>query len=92
VDQNHPEIVTALRKAGRLVQSLAGNGSGVCDLLVYRGPVSGVVGGRLFLLEVKDGNKPPSGRKLTPDQQEWIALGWPVVVVMSAEEALEATK
>lgn len=85
VDQNHAEIVTALRKAGRLVQSLAGCGCGVPDLLVHRG-------GRLWLLEVKDGNKPPSARKLTPDQEEWISQGWPVTVVMSAEEAIKATE
>lgn len=46
------------------VQSLAAVGKGVPDLLVgYRG--------RNFLLEVKDGKKPPSQIQLTPDQVEW---------------------
>lgn len=64
VDANHGEIVTALRKVGASVQSLAAVGSGCPDLLVgFRGCN--------FLIEVKDGAKPPSARKLTDDQTIW---------------------
>ena len=64
VDQNQSEIVAALRKIGATVQPLHGVGSGCPDLLVgYRGVN--------YLVEVKDGSKPPSARKLTPDQVEW---------------------
>ena len=64
VDQNQPEIVAALRKIGATVQPLHGVGAGCPDILVgYRG--------RNLLVEIKDGSKPPSARKLTPDQVEW---------------------
>ena len=82
VDENQPEIVKALRQAGATVQSLAAVGKGCPDLLVaYRG--------QNYLVEVKDGNKPPSARQLTPDQQKW-HNGWmsPVYVVDSVEHAL----
>lgn len=49
VDNNHAEIVSALRRAGCTVQSLAPVGNGCPDLLV------GVRGVNL-LLEVKSGN------------------------------------
>jgi Holliday junction resolvase len=83
VDANQTEIVQALRKAGATVQSLAATGCGVPDLLVG-------FGGATYLLEVKDGSKPLSARKLTPDQVEWHAnwKGGPLVVVESAEQAL----
>lgn len=84
VDQNHGIIVDALRKAGCSVQSLAAIGHGCPDLLVGRR------GWRnLFLLEVKDGSKSPSRRKLTEDQVRWRAK-WnsPVYTVTSVDEAL----
>lgn len=45
--------------------------------------------GGLWLIEVKDGEKPPSARKLTPDQIEW-HKNWasPVYVVNSVDEAI----
>ena len=64
VDANQDEIVQALRGIGCSVQLLHTVGKGCPDLLCgYRG--------RNVLLEVKDGSKPPSKRKLTPDEQEW---------------------
>jgi hypothetical protein len=84
VDDNHVEIVEALRGAGCSVQSLASVGKGVPDLLVgFRG--------RNTLLEVKDGSKKPSARKLTPDEQVWQSK-WSgqVVTVESVEQALKA--
>lgn len=64
VDENQAEIVSDLRALGCSVQPLHAVGGGVPDLLVG-------FGGKNFLLEVKDGNKSPSRRKLTPDQIEW---------------------
>lgn len=64
VDANQEQVVSALRGMGATVQSLAATGKGVPDLLVgYRS--------KNYLLEVKDGRKPPSERKLTPDQEIW---------------------
>jgi Holliday junction resolvase len=63
-DANQTQVISALRAAGATVQSLAAVGKGVPDLLVkYRE--------QLFLIEVKDGRKPPSARQLTPDQVKW---------------------
>lgn len=81
-DRNHPEIVKALRGAGCKVLDLGAVGNGCPDLLVNRGPET-------RFLEVKDGKKPPSARKLTPDQvefhREWEGR---VFVVTSVDEAL----
>jgi hypothetical protein len=63
-DRNQTEIVDALRRMGATVQSLAAVGKGTPDLLVG-------FEGETFLMEVKDGMKPPSARKLTPDQEVW---------------------
>ena len=83
IDANQNDIVNALRRAGATVQSLAANGQGVPDLLVG-------FKGQTFLFEIKDGAKPLSARKLTPDQVEWHKAwrGGPLVVVESAEQAL----
>ena len=84
VDANHHAIVQCLRSVGAHVESLAAVGGGIPDLLVgFRG--------RNWLLEVKDGRRPPSERRLNPAQQAWHAV-WAghVVVVRSPEEALRA--
>jgi hypothetical protein len=84
VDANHQMIVGGLRACGATVQSLAPVGAGCPDLLVgHRG--------RNLLLEIKDGRRPPSERKLTPDQQKWHA-DWQgaVIVVENVEQAVAA--
>lgn len=83
VDDNQNEIVDALRKAGCAVLSLAAVGKGCPDLLVQRAGIY------LYLLEVKDGSKPPSARRLTPDQKEFF-LSWNAYVVNDIAEALKA--
>jgi hypothetical protein len=82
VDQNQAAIVDALRSVGCSVVSLAAVGKGVPDLLVG-------LRSRNYLLEVKDGNKPPSARKLTEHQEAWHRT-WAgqVLTVTSAEDAL----
>lgn len=83
IDANHPEIVAALRAIGASVQSLASIGQGCPDLLVgYRGAN--------YALEVKDGNKPPSKRQLTPDELRWHRT-WAgnVYIVESPEHAIQ---
>ena len=83
VDANHVAVVAALRKAGATVQSLAGVGKGVPDLLVG-------IHGKTALLEVKDGAKVPSARRLTEDQLKWHAAwqGGTLAVVDGPEAAL----
>jgi len=83
IDANQEQVVSALRAAGATVQSLAGVGVGVPDLLVgYQG--------KTLLLEVKDGKKPPSERRLTEDQVRWHGAwrGGPLAVVDGVDAAL----
>ena len=84
IDDNHREIVRELERCFCDVLSLAAVGNGCPDLLVQRAGV-------LYLLEVKDGSKSPSRRRLTPLQQEFKAK-WrgKVHVVKSVGEALAA--
>ena len=85
VDDNQEEIVKALRSVGATVQTLAAVGKGVPDLLVgHRG--------RTILIEVKDGKKSPSERRLTEDQVKWHGSwrGGPVAIVTDVEGALRA--
>ncbi len=67
VDDNQRDLVAALRSFGCTVLPLHQLGHGVPDLLVRRPD------GSLALVEVKDGSKPPSARKLTPDEQQFAA-------------------
>ncbi len=64
VDDNQQEIVRLLRQLGCSVKSLAAVGGGCPDLLVG-------TQGKNLLIEVKDGAKAKSRRKLTTDQQEF---------------------
>ena|SRR5580765_1267170 len=82
-DRNQTEIVKALRQLGCSVRVISALGKGVPDLLCGRQC-------RNFLLEVKDGRKPFSGRQLTPDEQrfkdEWAGQ---YAIVESVEDAVE---
>jgi len=89
VDDNQAEIVAALRLAGCNVQSIAAVGRGCPDIIVG-------LKERVVLMEIKDGDKVPSARKLTQDEQAWHDL-WAdqrrsgaVVVVESVADARRA--
>ncbi len=63
-DANHRQIVDALRRCGATVLDLSNVGDGCPDLLVgFRG--------RNYLMEVKDGAKKPSQRRLRETQIEF---------------------
>jgi hypothetical protein len=68
-DRNHSEIINALRKIPNLsVFSTHEVGKGFPDIVIgYKGIN--------YLIEIKDGNKPPSARKLTDSEvkfhQDW---------------------
>jgi len=82
VDANQKRIVAALRKVGATVQHLHRLGKGCPDLLVGWQ-------GQNILMEVKDGSKPPSAQKLTPDEVKWCGQ-WRgrVLLVRDASEAV----
>ena len=83
IDANHEQVVLALRTAGATVQSLAATGKGVPDLLVG-------FQGKTLLMEIKDGRKAPSERRLTEDQLKWHGAwrGGPLAIVDSPDAAL----
>jgi Holliday junction resolvase len=82
IDDNQRDLVSTLRRAGCNVLSLAAVGNGCPDLLVYRAD-------NLYMLEIKDGKKVKSRRKLTPHQVTF-KKDWPVVVVTDIDSALQA--
>lgn len=83
VDANQRDVVQAFRSMGCSVQPLHTVGQGVPDLLC-------AIAGFNFLVEVKDGKKPPSAQKLTPDQINWHCQ-WraPVYIVNSVVQAAQ---
>jgi hypothetical protein len=80
-DANHQSVGDHLRKLGWSVLDLADAGDGVPDLAV-------AMPGFAALVEIKDGSKPPSARKLTPKEQK-VKDNWqgPYVVALSGEDA-----
>ena len=78
-DANELPIVQALRQMGCLVARL----DQPVDLLIYV-PMAQQ---RMHLVEVK-----VPGGKLNENQQDFIALGWPVHVIRSVDEAIELVK
>lgn len=84
IDANQPMIVQTLRDVGASVEPLHFVGGGFPDLAVgFRG--------QTFLLEIKDGSKPPSRRRLTDDELDWHRR-WAgqVAIVNNDREALVA--
>lgn len=83
-DGNHAEIVKALRKIpGVSVADTADLGDGFPDIAVG-------MAGKTYLFEIKNGELPPSKRKLTEAETKFFD-GWTghAAVVCSLDEALE---
>ena len=80
-DANEGDIIKAMRGEGAYVKVI--NDEGLFDLLVSHR-------GQTLLVEVKDGAKPPSARRLTDAEQkfhdEW--PGSDLYIVNSVEEAI----
>lgn len=83
-DLNQAEIVKALRGYGCSVWDTSNVGNGFPDLAIG-------IRKKVYLLEVKQDNVPPSQRKLTPDEANFFAT-WNghCAVVHNIEEALIA--
>jgi hypothetical protein len=83
-DRNHAEIINALRKIPNLsVFSTHEVGKGFPDIVIgYKGIN--------YLIEIKDGNKPPSARKLT-DAELQFHSNWKgqIKIVNNLDELLE---
>jgi threonine dehydrogenase-like Zn-dependent dehydrogenase len=85
VDSNQPEIVEALRRFGAAVL-VTSQLKGAMDLLVG-------YNGNTYIVEVKDGDKPPSQIKLTKGELKckamFEAVGVTYHVIKSVDEAIE---
>ena len=64
-DDNHQEIMDAFRAHGFSVADTSRLGQGFPDLVVAKLRMN-------ILVEVKDGKKPSSARKLTKDEQDFV--------------------
>ncbi len=84
VDANHSEIRGALRRAGVIVFDSSHIGDGFPDLVALHRRT-----GVIVFLEVKDGAKPPSARRLTEAEEDF-GKQFPVSVVLCVTEALAA--
>jgi len=84
VDANQQLIVNALRRVGCSVAVTSNLGGGFPDLVVGRA-------GHNYLMEVKDGDKPPSRQRLTEDEMRWHeAWRGQVYIVYGIDDALAA--
>ena len=77
VDDNTKAITEAFRRCGCLVHCTNGD----WDLSVSKF-------GQVVLIEVKDGKKSPSRRRLTPRSQKLIDEGWPIHKVETLDDVL----
>ena len=64
IDKNQPLLVQQMRKLGMSVFVTSAVGNGFVDAVAGFRNIN-------YLFEIKDPDKPPSGRKLTPDEQEF---------------------
>jgi hypothetical protein len=82
IDDNQREIVSTFRKIGASVQILSDVGRGCPDIIVG-------MFGKNFLVEIKNGKKPPSAQRLTEKEQSFFDT-WKghVCIVRSVEDAV----
>ncbi len=72
VDANQDDHVKTLTRVGAIVEVISNAGNGIPDLLVWVDDKlwdDEEPSGSWFLIETKDGKKPPSKRKLTKHQE-----------------------
>lgn len=69
IDSNQNEIVSHLREHGASVQIVSMVGKGCPDIFVGYTNAFGLQ--RTVAMEIKDGTKPPSQQRLTPDEETW---------------------
>jgi Holliday junction resolvase len=81
-DNNHTDIVGTFRACGFSVLDTANLGNGAPDIFVSKA-------GETWAIEIKDGSKPPSARKLTKDEEIFRAT-WQgeYAIIQSVEDVL----
>ena len=93
VDLNQPAIVKQFRALGCTVCILSSVGNGVPDILISKRIGSPLRDKDVLwsaLIEIKDGTKPASGRKLTP-LEDAFHKSWQgeIYVISSEQEAID---
>lgn len=83
-DDNQTKVVKALRQCGFSVAITSMVGKGFVDLVIGKNGVN-------LLVELKDGEKPPSARKLSEDEELFHAA-WrgKVIVANNIDDILKA--
>lgn len=83
VDENQNSLVSLWRSMGISVAITSASHDGFPDVVLG-------YGGLTVLVEIKDGNKPPSKRKLTPDQENFHRdFKGAITVIETEKQALE---
>lgn len=82
-DANQSAVVDALRRLGCSVAITSGAGNGLPDIICGWRGIN-------LLIEIKDQDKVPSAKKLTPAEAHFVAnwKGRPVKIIESPEEAV----
>jgi hypothetical protein len=87
-DDNHNEIETEFKRLGCGVKDVHDLPNFVDIIICYKG--------QTVMVEIKDGAKPPSARKLTSGEKrfsdEWIAKGGKWACIETIEQANELVK
>lgn len=78
-DANHSQIVELFERLGYSVADTSGVGSGFPDVVVGRAGLN-------YLVEIKDGDKSPSDRRLTPKQVAFHGAWSGQVCVVESED------
>ena len=82
VDANQASIVKVFRQMGFSVQHLHTMASGCPDLMIGKAGIN-------YLVEIKDGSKPPSKSKLNELQEKWFReWNGQAIVIKSIDEAI----
>lgn len=77
-DANHAEIAGYFQRLGCLVH----NTNAAWDLTILKH-------GIICLIEIKDPDKPPSRRKLTPTSQALMDAGWPIKRIETLDDVMK---
>lgn len=83
IDANQPSIVKDLRQYPNITVRSVATIKGFCDIVVG-------YNNRNYLYEIKDPDKPPSARKLTPDEKDFHD-SWKghIKIALTTEEILQ---
>lgn len=83
VDANQKKLTDLWRKMGVSVLNLSSVGKGCPDVLLgITTPSKGRIN---ILVEIKDGNKPPSHRKLTPSENDFFESWKGQIIIINTE-------